>query len=51
MAVVLEVRDLWKGYAAGVQGCSARVWVLRGAALALVAVLLLAMVIIVSSVA
>jgi ABC-type glutathione transport system ATPase component len=26
----LEVNDLWKGYAAGVRGCSARVSVLRG---------------------
>lgn len=33
MAVALEVRDLWKGYAAGVRGCSARVWVLRGLSL------------------
>lgn len=33
MAATLEVRDLWKGYAAGVRGCSARVWVLRGLSL------------------
>ena len=30
MPVVLEVIDLWKGFAAGVRGCSARVSVLRG---------------------
>lgn len=34
MAVVLCVRSLWKGYAAGVRGCSARVSVLRGLSLA-----------------
>jgi energy-coupling factor transporter ATP-binding protein EcfA2 len=30
MPVALEVRGLWKSYAAGVRGCSARVSVLRG---------------------
>jgi ABC-type transporter Mla maintaining outer membrane lipid asymmetry ATPase subunit MlaF len=30
MATALEVRGLWKCYAAGVRGCSARIWVLRG---------------------
>jgi hypothetical protein len=35
MSVALEVRGLWKCYAAGVRGCSARVWVLRGVTLAL----------------
>ncbi len=30
MAAVLEVRGLWKCYAVGVRGCSARVSVLRG---------------------
>ncbi|MCY7378997.1 MAG: ATP-binding cassette domain-containing protein [Gemmatimonadaceae bacterium] len=30
MTPALEVRGLWKGYVAGVQGCSARVSVLRG---------------------
>jgi ABC-type multidrug transport system ATPase subunit len=33
MPVVLRARALWKSYAAGVAGCSARVWVLRGASL------------------
>jgi ABC-type multidrug transport system ATPase subunit len=33
MPVVLRARTLWKSYAAGVAGCSARVWVLRGASL------------------
>jgi ABC-type histidine transport system ATPase subunit len=33
MPIALEVRGLWKCYAAGVRGCSARVWVLRGVAL------------------
>jgi ABC-type cobalamin/Fe3+-siderophores transport system ATPase subunit len=33
MPVALEVRNLWKCYAAGVRGCSARVWVLRGVTL------------------
>ena len=31
MSPVLRVRALWKSYAAGVAGCSARIWVLRGA--------------------
>ena len=31
MPIVLRARSLWKSYAAGVAGCSARVWVLRGA--------------------
>jgi ABC-type glutathione transport system ATPase component len=30
MATAIEVRGLWKCYAAGVRGCSARIWVLRG---------------------
>jgi len=29
----LRARTLWKSYAAGVEGCSARAWVLRGASL------------------
>jgi ABC-type multidrug transport system ATPase subunit len=33
MPIVLRARALWKSYAAGVAGCSARVWVLRGASL------------------
>src|SRR4051812_42746540 len=33
MPVVLRARALWKSYAAGVAGCSARVWVLKGASL------------------
>jgi ABC-type multidrug transport system ATPase subunit len=33
MPHVLRVRALWKSYAAGVAGCSARVWVLKGASL------------------
>jgi ABC-type multidrug transport system ATPase subunit len=33
MSVVLRARSLWKSYAAGVAGCSARVWVLRGASI------------------
>lgn len=33
MSVVLRARTLWKSYAAGVAGCSARAWVLRGASL------------------
>jgi energy-coupling factor transporter ATP-binding protein EcfA2 len=33
MATALEVRGLWKCYAAGVRGCSARIWVLRGVTL------------------
>jgi ABC-type multidrug transport system ATPase subunit len=35
MPLVLRARALWKSYAAGVIGCSARVWVLRGADLEL----------------
>jgi ABC-type glutathione transport system ATPase component len=31
MPLVLRARALWKSYAAGVAGCSARVWVLKGA--------------------
>ena len=31
MPIALAVHGLWKCYAAGVNGCSARVWVLRGA--------------------
>ncbi len=31
MPVALRAQSLWKSYAAGVAGCSARVWVLRGA--------------------
>jgi ATPase subunit of ABC transporter with duplicated ATPase domains len=34
MPLVLSVRSLWKCYAAGVRGCSARVWALRGVSLA-----------------
>ena len=30
MSIALRARTLWKSYAAGVEGCSARVWVLRG---------------------
>ncbi|MDB4917557.1 MAG: macrolide transporter ATP-binding protein [Gemmatimonadetes bacterium] len=33
MTMALQVRNLWKSYTAGVRGCSARVWVLRGCAL------------------
>jgi ABC-type multidrug transport system ATPase subunit len=33
MATALRARALWKSYAAGVAGCSARAWVLRGASL------------------
>ena len=33
MPIVLRAHTLWKSYAAGVVGCSARVWVLRGASL------------------
>jgi ABC-type multidrug transport system ATPase subunit len=33
MRLALRARALWKSYAAGVAGCSARVWVLRGASL------------------
>lgn len=35
MTLALRVAGLWKGYAAGVVGCSARVWVLRGLSLEL----------------
>lgn len=30
MSIALHARALWKSYAAGVEGCSARAWVLRG---------------------
>jgi ABC-type glutathione transport system ATPase component len=33
MTLALRARTLWKSYAAGVVGCSARAWVLRGASL------------------
>ena len=33
MSHVLRARALWKSYAAGITGCSARAWVLRGASL------------------
>jgi ABC-type multidrug transport system ATPase subunit len=33
MTLALRARTLWKSYAAGVAGCSARAWVLRGASL------------------
>lgn len=33
MSYALEVHDLWKSYAVGVRGCSARVSVLRGVSL------------------
>ena len=33
MPFAIRARALWKSYAAGVAGCSARVWVLRGASL------------------
>ena len=33
MPPVLRVHNLWKSYAAGVRGCSARVWALRGCTL------------------
>jgi ABC-type glutathione transport system ATPase component len=33
MSIALEIQNLWKCYAVGVRGCSARVWVLRGATL------------------
>jgi ATPase subunit of ABC transporter with duplicated ATPase domains len=33
MPVAVELRGVWKSYAAGVRGCSARVWVLRGVSL------------------
>jgi ABC-type multidrug transport system ATPase subunit len=31
--LALRARTLWKSYAAGVEGCSARAWILRGASL------------------
>jgi hypothetical protein len=33
MPPVLRIENLWKSYSAGVLGCSARVWVLRGCSL------------------
>lgn len=33
MSLALRARALWKSYAAGVAGCSARVWVLQGASI------------------
>ena len=33
VSVALRVRALWKSYAAGVDGCSARAWILRGVSL------------------
>ena len=33
MSLVLRARAVWKSYAAGVAGCSARIWVLRGVSL------------------
>ncbi len=33
MASTLRINNLWKCYAAGVRGCSARVWALRGCSL------------------
>jgi ABC-type multidrug transport system ATPase subunit len=33
VTLALRARTLWKSYAAGVEGCSARAWVLRGASL------------------
>lgn len=33
MPLALRANAIWKSYAAGVAGCSARVWVLRGASL------------------
>ena len=33
MSLALRARTLWKSYAAGVEGCSARAWILRGASL------------------
>ena len=35
VATILRVDNLWKSYTAGVQGCSARVWALRGCSLAI----------------
>jgi predicted ABC-type transport system involved in lysophospholipase L1 biosynthesis ATPase subunit len=36
MPRALRVESLWKCYAAGVRGCSARIWVLRGLHLSVV---------------
>ena len=33
MSLALRAHSLWKSYAVGVAGCSARIWVLRGATL------------------
>ena len=33
MPLALRIENLWKSYSAGVRGCSARVWVLRGCSL------------------
>ena len=33
MPFALRIENLWKSYSAGVRGCSARVWVLRGCTL------------------
>ena len=33
MPPALRIEALWKSYAAGVRGCSARIWVLRGLSL------------------
>jgi hypothetical protein len=33
MPLALRIDNLWKSYTAGVQGCSARVWALRGCSL------------------
>ena len=33
MSLALRARTLWKSYAAGIEGCSARAWILRGASL------------------
>ena len=35
MSSALRIEGLWKSYTAGVRGCSARVWVLRGLSLAI----------------
>jgi ABC-type glutathione transport system ATPase component len=35
MSTALRVRSLWKSYAAGVRGCSIRVWALRGVSLSI----------------
>ena len=32
-SVALRIENVWKSYSAGVRGCSARVWVLRGCTL------------------